>query len=362
MIINSKKKSLNCVLLRKGGDKLFIHSYFPKPKLPLISINYQKNINTLNHSPLFSEKNFFSVDNNKNLNINSNNNKYKKINNTLKISTIHNETPKNEQSSFDFDPNNNSIQSIINKKTKTKNTGTSINSDDFLSYEKTLNNFNNKKSIVNNKTFIYVNSNNITLNNNFDNNKNDLSLNHNYQNFRIDDSISDSKKSSIELTLNNKKDFKKDLKIKENLKKLNNKKKFVFIQKFLKNNRNFLIDDYLKYNFLLKKNKFLSNNKDNKDSRCNFLTNKNENNKKEGQPILIKDIRIKSLLNDYENKKKTLLKLSPFIIRNNYLNKNNMNTISGIKDYEIKINLNKKSKYNIKLGNIGNIFDLSKRK
>jgi len=298
MIINSKKKSLNCVLLRKGGDKLFIHSYFPKPKLPLISINYQKNINTLNHFPIFSEKNYFSVDNNKNLNINSNNNKYKKINNTLKISTIHNETPKNEQSSFDL--HNNSIESIINKKTKTKNTGTSINSDDFLSYEKTLNNFNNKKSIVNNKTFIYVNNNNITLNTNFDNNKNDLSLNHNYQTFRIDDSISDSKKSSI---------LKKDIKIKEKLKKLNNKKKFVFIQNFLKNNRNFLIDDYLKYNFLLKKNKFLSSNKDNKDSRCDFLNNKNENNKKEGQPILIKDIRIKSLLNDYENKKNKLIKL-----------------------------------------------------
>ena len=162
----------------------------------------------------------------------------------------------------------------------------------------------------------------------------------------------------MDLYLKNKTILKKEKDIKEKNKKLNNKKKIMFMRKNLNNDTNFLIDDYLKYNYILKKNKCISNNK---ESRCKYLIN-NENQKKEGQPILIKDIRIKSLLNDYENKKKTLLKLSPFIIRNNYLKKNNMNTISGINDYELKFNSKKKFKNNIKLGNFGNIFDLSKRK
>ena len=117
MVINSKKKSWNCILLRKGGDKLFIHNYFPNPKLPLISINYKIHQNILK-SPIFLEKNYFSLDN-KNYNTKTNtkyNNYHNTIDNSFKTrTTLFNDTPKIEESSI---INNNSSQNNYNKKQK----------------------------------------------------------------------------------------------------------------------------------------------------------------------------------------------------------------------------------------------------
>ena len=127
---------------------------------------------------------------------------------------------------------------------------------------------------------------------------------------------------------------------------------------YLKNNKNFLIDDYLNSRLLAKNRNCISFYGEGRDI---FSDVKNGNNKKEKQPILIKDITIKSLLNDYEKKKKKMIKLSPFIIKEKYLKNKydrEINKISCISDYELKMNIKNEKIYHInpiKLINFGNI-------
>ena len=278
MIVNSKKKSLNYILLKKGGYKLFSHKLIKKPKLPFITSNYQNNINLHTSNPFISEETNFSI-----------NNKYftpnPKINHKEGNKTsLFNDSKKIEDSSIDID--NNSYQCFSTK--KTRNFGTSINFEDFFP--------NNDK----NSSKLNINENDLTLMS-FNSNKNNNNLNifnnifnhykKNCQERRLnDDTITNSTKT-IETNLNGKKNMKKQKEMKEEIKKLNEKKKFEFMEKVLKDDKNFLIDDYLKNKIATKTNRFFSFN--NNSNRNSFLNIKNNNKKKYGHPIMIKDIRIK---------------------------------------------------------------------
>lgn len=363
MIINSKKKFLNCILLRKGGDKLFIHKYIPKQRLPMISSNYQNNIKILVRKPFIKEMQNYSLENNYLLR-NTNNISFK-------AKTILSETIKKEDSSLDL--NNCTNNNITIKK---KSIGISVSPEDFSSYENTLNRFTScNNSLEHTKRFTFLNSKNNNdkiinlkynkgikiINNNDIKYRNNISLDPNSKTFKLED-LNTNSINSLDSILRRKNFLKKEIEKQEKQNKIKDKKKFDFIKKVLKHNKNFLIDEYLRNKNILKNKKYLSNID---DKRSKFLNNIDENQKQYGTPILVKDIRIKSLLNNYEKKRIKLVKLSPIIIRNNYLKNKfgkDMNKISGIKDYELKINFKKKNKYHINLGNLGNIFDLTKRK
>lgn len=357
MIINSKKKSLNCILLRKGGDKLFIHKYFPKSTLPLISTNYKKNIKNVFQKPINKEISNFSID--KNIFNKTQNKKYENINISTKskTKTVAYDSPKNEELSME----NSDIDKSIKK---TKNIGTLVNFDD--PNNKTPDKLINNNSIHSNKSIIYLNNNdynNNTNNINIDNCKdNNNILDSKNENLKNGDSLSNSTKSIDSFI--QRQNILKEKEMKEKMKKFNNRKKFFFMNNYLKDNKNFLIDDYLKSRLLAKNKKSVSFHA---EGRNIFSENKDENNKGR-QPILIKDIRIKSLLNDFENKKKKLIKLSPFIIKEKYLKNKyggDIRKISCFNDYELKMNIINKKICHItpnKLGNFRNIFNLSKDK
>ena len=364
-------------MLRKGGDKLFIHKEFPKRRLPLISSNYQKNIKRYFNKPFISEIKNYSLENN---------NLYRYTNNiSSKTRNLLSESVnKNDDYSQDINNNTNII------KQKKKNVAISVSPEDFSSDEKTLNQLTSSNNgCDNNKTFTTFNNNikskynkgiNI-IKNDYINYKNNIKISQNLQSLKLEDSITNST-NSIDSMLKRKNILKKDFENKEKLKQLIDKKKLAFIKNVLKNNKNFLIDDYLKNKNIDKNKKYLLHNDENRGKFLNNFAlfyqlskdknwnsklkrdNKNGNMKKYGTPILIKDIKIKSLLNNYENKKLKLVKLSPIIIRNEYLRNKfgkDMNKISGINDYELKMNFQKKFKYHINLRNYGNIFDLSKK-
>ena len=344
---------MNCILLRKGVDKIFIHNYHPQPKLPLILSNYQESINIASKKPFLSETLHCSSDNRY-----LNNNLSNKLNFTnlgFQIRPIFNETTRNEE--FSFDINCNPYQNNSNK--NTKNIGISVNIKDFSPNKKNLNKLSYNNSADTSQSLIFINDIDSELNNkanniNFINYKNNIFLNPNLQTFKTDDSMSNSTNESY---LRMKKIIKNKKELKDKIKQLTDKKKIYFMKNKLKNNRNFLIADYLKNKILIKNSKYMPFKN---EERCTFLNNKNENKKKQGQPILIKDIRIKSLLNDYDNKKKKLIKLSPFILRENYINNYGKNKRAEIKDYELKMNIKNNYKYHFRLVNLGNIFDLTK--
>ncbi len=348
MIVNSKNKSLNYILLKKGGYKLFSHKLIKKSKLPFISTNCQKNINLHTSNPFISEETKFSI-----------NNKYFTPNPKITLkegnkNSLFDDSKKIEDSSIDID--NNSYQCFQNK--KTRNFGTSINFEDFFPNDK-------------NSSKLNINENDLTLMS-FNSNKNNNNLNifnnvfkhykKNGQERRLNDETITNSTKTFETHLKGIKNMKKQKGMKE-VKKLNEKKKFEFMKKVLKDDKNFLIDDYLKNKIAKKTNRFFSFN--NISNRNSFLNIKNDNIKKDGHPIMIKDIRIKSLLNDYENKKRKLLKLKPLILNNNYWNNKyykDINKASGINNYELKINLKKNFKSHIKFKNNLNFFDLTNSK
>ena len=344
MIIKSKKKSLNCILLRKGRDRLFIYNYYPKKNFPLIKTEHQNKFNT---KPFISETKNFSLENKTNTN---------NRNNTIRIN-IKNKTSLNEsfnnESSLHI--NNNTNSNNYNK--KTKDIGISVNIEEFLLNNKTLNKKSHNSGIQSINPIISFNNKAHIMYSNFNKNyQNNFYFNNGIKTFKNDDTNS---KKSIESSLKGQKKVKKKEETKEKQKLLKNRRKFDFMKNILNNNTNFLIDDYLKSKFLIKKNKSCKYIIYNSEEKNKVLNNQNGYYIKEGHPILIKDIKIKSLLNDYENKKTKSMKLLPFIIKDIYLRNKygkNLNTISGIKDYELKINLKKNFKYHIKLGSTGNIF------
>ncbi len=348
MIINTKKESLNYVLLKRGGYKLFSHKLLNRPKLPLISSSYEKKLNILLSKPLINEQTNSQI-----------NRKYFKDSHINSNSTNNNplnyDSRKIEESLIEKHPN-----SIQNNSIKSRNLGTSITFGDYFPNEKTLTQLSNNNCTTNENNLTLMTNLNI-FNNIHNNYKNNI---HTQDDQQFNDDALTNSTVSIDSYLKRKKNIKKQIEIKERILKLNEKKKFDFMKNILKDDKNFLIDDYLKNKIVSKSNRFLSCNNNN-NSRYSFLNGQYKNIKKDGHPILIKDIKTKSLLNDYENKKLELLKLKPLILNENYLNNRygkDMNKISGINDYELKINLKKNVKSHITIGNNVNIFDLTNNK
>jgi hypothetical protein len=140
------------------------------------------------------------------------------------------------------------------------------------------------------------------------------------------------------------------------MKKINEEKKRDKYLRNLQSNENIFINDYLKNKLSKRKNKInLSFNSHN-------LTNsKNDINQnyyiKERKPILVKDIEINSLLNEYENNKIKFNKISPFIIREKYMKtKNSLNIKPEINKYELKIYTNNNSKFPVKCKDLKHLF------
>lgn len=329
MIIDSKNETLNFILLRKGGDKIFIHKSIKKSDLPPIFSKSRNQNNTNN----FIFKPFLSEFSNSKKKSNMSNNLDKDT--TIKTKSIISETQKIDESIFDTIVNSNS-----NK--KTRSFGTSYNSNDFSpNYNKSLNEIKKGKiKETNNKSFFSRNNNLFT--NNFIKYKSNI-ITFDSQKKTLDENMDNHVSKSIETPK-----IKKDIKFKK-------KKKFNFMTNF-QNNKNFLINDY---NFSKRTTKnslsFNNINKMSDKSDSSFISNKKR------KTILIKDIAINSLLSEHEKNKVILTKLTPFIIRDNYMKtKNGLNIKPEINNYELKIGINKKIKLPIKLENFRNFFDLTK--
>ncbi len=341
MIINSNRKY---TLLKDGGFKLFSHKLLNSTKLPEISPNYKKKCKLHNIKPYI--------------------NSFKKIpaksliRNSYKHYNFINDTENLE---------NLSIERKHNKIEKPKSKAISRNQEedikDIFLDDKTI-----KINDVDNKNITLMtfetdkNSNLNAFNNLFNDYKkrisyNDLDL--------IDDNLTHSS-SSIDTILKDKEYIKKKKEIKKHILKVNEKKKIAFMKKVLKNDKNFLIDDYLK-NRSIQKNKYCSRFflHSNNNDRASFLNNQLFKQKKDEIPILVKDITIKSLLDRSENKRIKFLKLKPLILNENYLHNKfgkDLNQVSGINKCELKMNLKNKLKFHIKLGNIKNLLNLNHSK
>ena len=340
MIINSKKQSLNYILLRKGGDQLYSHKYISKPNLPIITT---MNENNQNNNNLFLTRtflrNFSKFDKDNYMNFNSNDNEKDPNQKTKSLLT---ETQKMDESIIDIF--NNTNKGNLNIK---DNSPEPINSfKDFSSNNNSeIKLINNNRNESNKSLKSYNNYNIFT--NDFIKNKNSFyNFSSQTTTFKKDGTFNNLER--VIEPFNNKKEFKNEI---INSKKLKEKNKIKFMKNILKYDKNFLIDDYLKSRNLAKNKKYMYS----KDSnRSSYLITNDYNKEKEGKPIFVKDIRIKSLLNDYENKKSRLDKYSPFIIRDNYLKKkfgNILNSFSGINDYELKINIKNDFKNPFKFGN-----------
>jgi len=331
MIIDSKNETLNFILLRKGGDKIFIHKSIKKPDLlPIInSSRNKKSNNFFLCKPFLSELSFI-----KKKNITRNSNTLEK-DTTLKTKSIISETQKIDDSIYDTLINTNS-----NK--KTRSLGTSYNFNDFSpNYNNSLNKIrNDKNNEINNSLF---SRNNNLFNNNFIKYKSNI-LTFDSLKKPLDENMDNHVSKSIE-TLR----VEKDIKCKE-------KKKLNFM-KSLQNDKNFVINDY-KFSKKTSTNNLSFNN----INKINYYNNRNyNNNRKTRRTILIKDIAINSLLNEYEKNKVKMTKLTPFIIRNNYMKtKYGLNIKPEINNYELKIDINKNFKFPIKYKNCRSFFDLAK--
>ena len=328
MIIDSKNETLNFILLRKGGDKLFIHKSKKKPDLfPVInSSRNQNNINFL-FKPFLSE--LSSI---KKRDMTRNSNTLEK-DTTLKTKSIISETQKIDESIFDT-----LIKTNSNK--KTRSLGTSYNFNDFSpNYNKSLNEIKNDKNSRINETLFSRNKN--LFNNNFLKYKSNI-LTFDFLKKPFDENKDNHISKSIE-TPRIEKDI--ECKKKQQLNFMNN------VQK----NKNFVINEY-KFSKKTSTNNLSFNN----INKINYNNNRTYNNKKR-RAILIKDIAINSLLRENEKNKVKLTKLTPFIIRNNYMKtKYGLNIKPEINNYELKIDINKNFKIPIKYKNYRSIFDLAK--
>lgn len=333
MIIDSKNETLNFILLRKGGDKLFIHKSIKKPDLPPI-INSSRN--KINRN-LFLFKPFLNeLNSSQKMNMSRNSNNFEK-DTTLKTKSIVSETQKIDDSIFDAMINTNTNS---NSNKKTRSLGTSYNFNDFSpDYNKSLNEIKNDKNNEINKA--YFSRNNNLFNNNFIKYKSNI-LTFDSLKKQLDENMDNHASKSIE-TPRIEKDKSKE------------KKQFIFM-KNLQNNNNFVIHDY-KFSKRANQNN-LSYNTINK---MNYNIDRSYNNNKKRRAILIKDIAINSLLSEYEKNKSKLTKLTPFIIRDNYMRtKYGLNLKPEINNYELKMDISKNFKFPIKYKNYRSFFDLAK--
>ena len=342
MIIDSKNETLNLILLRKGGDKMYIHKSKKKQDLPpIINISKEQNQpNLLLPQPFLSELTNFT-----------NNNKTRNSNNiendiNLKTKSLLSETQKIDESVYDTILNENS-----NK--KTRSFGTSYNISDFSPNNKQNQEKNGKNIGICKKIFsIKNNDNNNLFNNNYIKYKSNLKS-FDFQEKRFDKNIDNLRLKSIESlkSTNNSQKF---------MKKIIEEKKRDNFMSILQNNENIFINEYIKNKLSKRKNKInLSFNSNN--ITTNYQHNITPNYyKKEKKPILVKDIAINSLLNDYENNKIKYHKLSPLIIRQKYMKaKNSLNIRPEINKYELKIDINNKNKFPVKIKELKHFFDLS---
>jgi hypothetical protein len=267
------------------------------------------------------------------MNITRNSNNLEK-DTTLKTKSIISETQKIDDSIFDTLINTNT-----NSNKKTRSLGTSHNFNDFSqNYNRSLNEIKNNKNNVINKALFSFNNN--LFNNNFIKYKSNI-LSFDSQKKPLVENMDNHVSKSIENPR-----IEKDIKSKE-------KKQFNFM-KSLQNNKNFVINDY-------KSKKTSTNNISfNNISKINYYNDRSYNNKKR-RAILIKDIAINSLLSEYEKNKVKLSKLTPYIIRNNYMKtKYGLNIKPEINNYELKIDINKNFKFPIKYKKYRSFFDLGK--
>ncbi len=342
MIVNSKERSLNYILLKRGGYKLYSHKALNKPNLPLILYNYQKYINILSSR---TSKNRI-----KNVLMK---NKYS----TPKSSIYISKRMEDFSSSY--------INNKDNSEPKTRNCGTSTNDIGNDHQDKALSHLN---TIENNSTVITyrLNKGPDKKNNDKSNKNNDDNINNNEENLSLPEQFKNDEftTNSTRIILSNikRKNMMKQKEMKQKESIIKEKKKLIFLKKFMRSDKNYIINEYLKNHISSKNNRFFSCI--NKNERNSFLNIKKENQKKDMETILVKDIRINSLLNNYENKKLQLLKLKPIILRNNYLKKKyeNTNKFSIINDYELKMNLKKKINNHFKVGNILKAFDINNKK
>ena len=336
MIIDSKNETLNFILLRKGGDKMFIHKSIKKPDLPPI-INSSRN--KINRN-LFLIKPFLSeLNSSQKMNMSRNSNNFEK-DTTLKTKSIISETQKIDDSIFDAMINTNT-NTNSNSNKKTRSLGTSYNFNDLSpDYNKSLNEIkNDKNSEINNA---YFSRNNNLFNNNFIKYKSNI-LSFDSLKKQLEEKIDNHISKSIETPR-----IEKDIKCAE-------KKQFNFMKNF-QNNNNFVIHDY-KFSKRASQNN-LSYSSINKMS---YNNDRSYNNNKKRRAILIKDIAINSLLSEYEKNKVKLTKLTPFIIRDNYMRtKYGLNIKPEINNYELKMDINKNFKFPIKYKNYRSFFDLAK--
>jgi len=339
MIIDSKNETLNFILLRKGGDKIYIHKSLKKPELPPI-INLTKNQNKPNlflPQPFLSEITNFTNSNHKTRNSNNIENDI-----NLKTKSLLSETQKIDESVFD---------TIINESTnkKTRSFGTSYDVNDFSpNYNKNEVKYDNNIEInkklfpINNKDY------NSLFNNNYIKYKSNIKS-FDFQEKTIDKNIDNLHLKSIESlkSRNNSQKF---------MKKIIEEKKRDNYLSILQSHENIFINDYLKNKLSKRRNKI------NLSFNSNNITHiKNDINqdyyKKERKPILLKDIAINSLLNEYENNKIKFNKLSPLKLREKYMKtKNSLNINPEINKYELKIDINNNSKLPVRCKDLKHFF------
>ena len=143
------------------------------------------------------------------------------------------------------------------------------------------------------------------------------------------------------------------------MKKIGPEKKRDNFITILQNNDNIFINDYLKSKLSKRKNKI--NLSFNNKNITNYSNSINQNYfKKSRKPILVKDLAINSLINEYENNKIKFNKFSPLIIREKYMKtKNSLNIKPEINKYELKIDINNKSKFPVKCKDLKHLFDFT---
>ena len=289
MQINTPNKSLNYILLRKNGDKLSEMQNNEKlPFITLTSKNTHKNTLTRNY---YSNPFISSIDENTSSNLKEN--KFTMIDNIP---------------SFTY--------KINLKNNKTKNFKIIFNNNE--NYNKIIDNDNITSSSFNEIHPCFKNKNNFENKNNY--------------------------KSSVYTSTTEDKLFDKQINTINSIPSNNsNKKKFKLINNILKNNKKFLLDEYL-----------LTHKKENykgcfSKSERKCLLNKNYSEEKKKFPLLFKDICTEKLIIKNKEINNNKIKLAPYILNERYKN-NKLGSSLDKLNYTKKVNL--KGDFKIKNNNI----------
>ena len=304
MQINTNNSTLNYILLRKNGDKLFETQN--NEKLPIITLNSKTiNNNMLNRNSF--NKPFISA-------IDESTPSSQRKNNTNKI---------NYTSSFPYKANikNERIKNfemLLNNNDKSKMTTNNDKNDNMSSSSfKEIYPYSKNKTIFNYKNQ-YASS---MFSNNSDNKS----------------SIFNKQTSSVDACSSGDSSFIK--KLNKNMKK----RKIKFMDSILKTNKQFLLDEYLLTHKREKKNIHGSFSKSERNSLFN---NKNYSEEKKRYPLLYKDICTGKLVLKNNVLNYTKIKLTPFILSERYKHselESNLDKLDFTKKINLKGNLKEKS-------------------